>query len=743
MSKNKLPTVTSNIPKDLRYFIDRLREMLDGSKSDRFANIQELSKAGVITIDGTNTVAPPTDIESGDTIIIPVFTPPKPTGFSAVGGFELITLDWDIPNYYGHLGTEIWRANGNTTNINAATFQAYVGGPTSVFSDYVGTNGQFTYWIRFININDVYGPYSDRAYAATAYDVNELLTVLTDRISSTQLATDLYNLTENLDGSYVVNLSNGGVATGFGLATSTTPNGTQTADFAILANTFSLLPPVTYNQGTTPSGSEGEVWRNTANNTFFIYNSGSWRSFDGVPFIVQSTPVTIGGVYVPAGVYIKDAFIKNASIDTAKIKLAAIDTARIADAAITSAKVGTLDAGKVSTGSLKSYNFTNSSGQAGFLLQMGLREVVGSGGISYTQEAVTFILRSAGISTPALQLVNGVVTMNAAVIRNVLQSIGYASNKPGFQFNIENNTFTLRGTGGQILMTAGGLGSAAVSSAISGELAALEADAAAAQSTANTGVSNAATAQSTANTAVSNASTAQSTANTAQAWATAGYNLANAAVTPAELGAAQATKLDQNDFDTLEGQLRAFAFLDKITPANVGTYIGSAAIGRAYIGNLAVGTAQIGNAQITNAKIGTASVDTLKIQGDAVTVASGFSTSSGAFIGSSWTKVGSIVVAFPGTRPSKVLITASCNYLAQYTGNDSGRTLSLAIRVNSGGYASSMGITQKQNWSTAITTTYKAGTPGTSATYGVYAKCNVANVYKAGIVALTVIAAKR
>ena len=94
----------------------------------------------------------------------------------------------------------------------------------------------------------------------------------------------------------------------------------------------------------------------------------------------------------------------------------------------------------------------------------------------------------------------------------------------------------------------------------------------------------------------------------------------------------------------------AFALINAITSGNIGTYIESAAIGRAYIADAAINNAKIENgaittakiadaqitsakiadaqitaakiadAQITNAKIGALAVDTLKIAGNSVTV---------------------------------------------------------------------------------------------------------------------------
>ena len=66
-------------------------------------------------------------------------------------------------------------------------------------------------------------------------------------------------------------------------------------------------------------------------------------NFTSIPFVVQSTPTTINGVTVPAGVYMDSAFIKDGSIDNAKIGNATIDHVKITK---------TLDASHIATGEL-------------------------------------------------------------------------------------------------------------------------------------------------------------------------------------------------------------------------------------------------------------------------------------------------------------------------------------------------------------------------------------------------------
>lgn len=57
------------------------------------------------------------------------------------------------------------------------------------------------------------------------------------------------------------------------------------------------------------------------------------------PFFQIDSPTVINGVEIPAGTYIKQAFIADATISRAKIQDLAVDEAKIADAAIATAKI--------------------------------------------------------------------------------------------------------------------------------------------------------------------------------------------------------------------------------------------------------------------------------------------------------------------------------------------------------------------------------------------------------------------
>lgn len=68
-------------------------------------------------------------------------------------------------------------------------------------------------------------------------------------------------------------------------------------------------------------------------------------TYGSAPFITIDTATVIDGVTIPAGVYIKAAYIVDGSITNAKIKNLAVDSAKISDAAITEAKIANASIG--------------------------------------------------------------------------------------------------------------------------------------------------------------------------------------------------------------------------------------------------------------------------------------------------------------------------------------------------------------------------------------------------------------
>lgn len=84
--------------------------------------------------------------------------PPIPTGFAVSGAIEIMLMQWDDPLdvYNNHSHTEIWRAQVDDFGeaVRVATT------PSFIHADTVGTDSTNYYWIRFVNTQNVRGPFN-------------------------------------------------------------------------------------------------------------------------------------------------------------------------------------------------------------------------------------------------------------------------------------------------------------------------------------------------------------------------------------------------------------------------------------------------------------------------------------------------------------------------------------------------------------------------------------------------------
>ncbi len=112
---------------------------------------------------------------------------------------------------------------------------------------------------------------------------------------------------DGLNAQYTVKVDVNGRVSGFGLASSSTQS-----DFAIRADKFYIAPPEGTGKGVSP-------------------------------FMVLTSSQTINGTVVPAGTYIKSAYIHDGSIDVAKIADATITSAKIGQGEIKSVNIGTAE----------------------------------------------------------------------------------------------------------------------------------------------------------------------------------------------------------------------------------------------------------------------------------------------------------------------------------------------------------------------------------------------------------------
>ena len=277
---------------------------------------------------------------------------------------------------------------------------------------------------------------------------------------------------ENLEGKYTVKVDLNGYVSGFGLA-STANGAAATSTFAVRADSFYIASPS--GPGITPT----------------------------MPFIVRTAETTIGGVTVPAGVYITDGYIQNGTITNAKIANLAVD----------SAKIASLTADKIIAGSINVGQYIQSSnyvaGSAGWKIDGGGSAEFGAASIR--GQLVASQINSNGLS---IRAADGTVILSAG------SSIGASS----FGGNV---TGSVAGTAASTVVTTANNAASAASTA-QGTANSAAAAASTAQGTANSAASAASTAQNTANNAASAASTAQSTANSAAAAAANAQSAADA-----------------------------------------------------------------------------------------------------------------------------------------------------------------------------------------------------------------------
>jgi hypothetical protein len=234
MSK-RLPSITSDIPRDLRTFIDRLREMISSNGTDRLLSVKELKDAGVIEVSSSGAVVAAETTAFG--------TPPPPSNVEVAASVDNVIVTWDDPVYPAHAYAEVWGADTNDIGTAVLLGQA----PGFIYVDALGPSKTRYYWVRFVNTQFTAGAYNGLSgtSATTVSDLSRSMDALADAYGSTSAA----------------------------------------------------------------------------------------------PFFQLDAPQVIGGVTIPAGTYMKSAFIYDGVITNAKIGAAAISTAKIADAAISTAKI--------------------------------------------------------------------------------------------------------------------------------------------------------------------------------------------------------------------------------------------------------------------------------------------------------------------------------------------------------------------------------------------------------------------
>jgi hypothetical protein len=378
---SKLPSVVSSIPQDLKAFINQVREALDGRNGEKLVTVNDLIRGGLAVAGPNNTVVPP----AGGGV---VSTPATPRNVQASGAIQNIVVTWDDPLYNGHAYAEVW---GSSTDDLGAAVQVGMT-PGAIFVDAVGPSVIRYYWVRFVNVLGVQGAFNAVAgvQGVTGSDVGYLLDTLTEAALDP-------------DSDY--------------------------SKFAVRADFFYVMPSPDFNQEATPTATAtGDLWYQPSTELVRTWTGSTWGSFSQtLPFVVNSSPQTINGVAVPAGVYMDAAFIKNGTITNAKIGNATIDDAKIVN----------LSAAKITAGSISVGSFIQSSN---YLIGSQGWKIHGDGTAEFAAAAIRGQLTASQINSNGLSIrdTSGNIILNAGT--GVFNGTTSASNVSGLGALATQNT---------------------------------------------------------------------------------------------------------------------------------------------------------------------------------------------------------------------------------------------------------------------------------------------------------------
>jgi hypothetical protein len=338
--------------------------------------------------------------------------PPQPTGLVVTGGLSSIGVVWDAPTYTqggGNAYTIIYGAkwvptaaapNPKPTFANATQLGS-VPGRTSVMFIATEPDTYWCIWAVFVTTAGVSGQPgggTNGAQAQTGQDPSVLLDLLSGQITESQLYGNLQSRINLIDGPSSLTGSvaqrifaesqaraasvsqeatarqNGDTAEASARQTLATTvgqnssaiqtNAQATSNLAgHVAASYSVRAQVTAGGRTAVGGFglTGTVGASGPTISFGVVANQFWVgapqgtpgvSADILPFVIQTTPTTLNGATIPAGVYMDAAYITNLTALIARFGTAWIDNAMIAN----------LSAGKITTGAIQTGEYIQSTG---------------------------------------------------------------------------------------------------------------------------------------------------------------------------------------------------------------------------------------------------------------------------------------------------------------------------------------------------------------------------------------------
>lgn len=137
-----LPSITSDVPRDLKEWTHRVREVLEALQrqvTSLESQVKELEQGGWDSV------------TQGA-----VATPSAPTGFHLAAEGSTFRLSWDAANYNGHSHTEVW---GGTSNLSRGAVR--LGTTVGTSYSHAATAGAYwCFWVKHVNIRSQAGPFN-------------------------------------------------------------------------------------------------------------------------------------------------------------------------------------------------------------------------------------------------------------------------------------------------------------------------------------------------------------------------------------------------------------------------------------------------------------------------------------------------------------------------------------------------------------------------------------------------------
>ena len=371
-----LKPIPAKVDKELAGSLKAMQEALAirlgqlGDPLDRAVTLRELVDSGLAKTLNDNPFDPnagvgPTDFGPVDQTVGDLSTPPAPVSLTASPAFTSIILDWNGTSatapYGNHAYTEIWRSRDN--NLAGAVLRATTN--AFIYTDEVGYNETYYYWVRYVSTSNVQGPFNNtngveattlQNISAVMADLSETLanmpgySVLTsaDTTNATNIATVSSNVstlqtTVNSHASTLTSHTSSINSNTSSVTSLTSTTASHTGDlnamFVLQASTESngsksVAGMVIGSNASDGAGAQSHV--QFLADKFAIWNG---TNAEVAPFIVSGGSVFIDSARIQDGA-ITNARIANATIETGKIANAAITTAKIGDGQITTAKIG-------------------------------------------------------------------------------------------------------------------------------------------------------------------------------------------------------------------------------------------------------------------------------------------------------------------------------------------------------------------------------------------------------------------